>query len=299
LEKLGSAGYPDQTEISPPEARKITDDRAKRFYGPYDEVASTADIVIPSAPQPLSARIYTPKGQGPFPILVYFHGGGWVLGSLNSADRGARGVTCSAGCITISVDYRLAPENPFPAAVNDCLFALNWIVKNAAGFGGDPTRVAVGGDSAGGNLAAVVALEARESGPDLLFQLLIYPVVDSDLTRESYQTFANAPMLPGHRMKYFWDQYVPTEEDRMNWRCAPFHADDHSGLPPALVLAAGLDPLLDEGKEYAEKLSKSGVEVEYKVFPRMTHAFFQAPGLLDDARVALNEAGRCLRKAFG
>ena len=298
LEQLGSAGYPDQTEISPAEARKITDDRARRFYGPADDVGSTVDIMIPSSPQPLSARVYTPSGKGPFPILVYFHGGGWVLGSLDSADRGARGVTCSGDCITVSVDYRLAPENPFPAAANDCGFALNWIVRNAADFDGDPSRVAVGGDSAGGNLAAAVAIEAREAGPELLFQLRIYPVVDSDLTRGSYQKFANAPMLPGHRMKYFWDQYVPNVGERSNWRCSPLRANDHSGLPPALIIAAGLDPLLDEGKEYAEKLSKAGVEVNYKVFPRMTHAFFQAPGLLDDARVASNEAGFHLRKAF-
>ena len=298
LTQLASADYPDQTTVTPSEARKITDDRARRFYGPYGEVGSTFDITIPVSPMPLSARVYKPSGDGPFPILVYYHGGGWVLGSLDSHDRGVRGLTSAAGCVSVSVAYRLAPENPFPAAANDCVRALDWIVKNANAFGGDPGRVAVGGDSAGGNLAAVVALEAREAGPKLSFQLLIYPVVDSDLGRGSYETFANAPMLPGHRMKYFWDQYVPSVEDRKNWRCAPIRASDHTGLPPALIIAAGIDPLLDEGKAYAERLSSSGVEVSYKVFPRMTHAFFQAPGLLDDAEEAALQAGKLIKKSF-
>jgi len=298
LARLASADYPDQTKVTPSEAREITDDRARKFYGPYDEVASTLDITIPASPRPMSARVYRPEGKGPFPILVYYHGGGWVLGSLDSHDRGVRCLTRAAGCLSISVAYRLAPENPFPAAAKDCVAALDWIVKNAADYDGDPSRVAVGGDSAGGNLAAVVALKARESGPELAFQLLIYPVVDSDLARKSYQEFAAAPMLPGHRMKYFWDQYVPVVEDRKSWRCAPLRAPDHSGLPPALVIAAGIDPVVDEGKEYFEKLSASGVEAHYKLYPRMTHAFFQAPGLLDDARSASDEAGNKLRKAF-
>ena len=298
LNQLASADYPDQTKVTPPEAREITDDRAKRFYGPYDEVASVHDITIPASPFPITARVYKPEGRGPFPILVYYHGGGWVLGSLDSHDRGVRGLTRAAGCVSISVEYRLAPEHPFPAAAEDCTMALKWIVKNASKFEGDPRRVAVGGDSAGGNLAAVVALEARDGGPALSFQLLIYPVVDSDLTRKSYQEFADAPMLPGHRMKYFWDQYVPSVVDRKNWRCAPLHAADHSGLPPALVIAAGIDPLVDEGKDYLKKLSASGVETNYKLFPQMTHAFFQAPGLLDDARTASNEAGKHLRRVF-
>ena len=148
-------------------------------------------------------------------------------------------------------------------------------------------------------MAAVTALGARESGPDLAFQLLIYPVVDSDLKRDSYKTFANAPMLPGHRMTYFWEQYVPNLDHRTDWRCAPLRAESHAGLPPALVIGAGIDPLVDEGKVYAEKLISSGVQVKYKLFPRMTHAFFQAPGLLDDARAASNAAGAELRVAFG
>ena len=160
-------------------------------------------------------------------------------------------------------------------------------------------RVAVGGDSAGGNLAAVIALATRDAGPDLTFQLLIYPVVDSDLNRPSYKTYADAPMLPGHRMAYFWNQYVPDVEERGNWQCAPLRASSHSGLPPALVIAAGIDPLVDEGKSYAHQLNSSGVPVEYRLFSRMTHAFFQAPGLLSDAREASDAAGVALQKAFG
>ena len=299
LSDLAGADYPDQTTVPPVQAREITDDRAKRFYGPYDEVTSVMDFTIPAPGGPMAARVYKPEGQGPHPILVYYHGGGWVLGSLNSHDRGVRGLTRAGGCLSISVEYRLAPEHPFPAAVSDSLAALQWVVENARRFDGDPTRVAVGGDSAGGNLAAVTALGARESVPDLAFQLLIYPVVDSDLKRDSYKTFANAPMLPGHRMTYFWEQYVPNLDQRTDWRCAPLRAESHAGLPPALVIGAGIDPLVDEGKVYAEKLISSGVQVKYKLFPRMTHAFFQAPGLLDDARAASNAAGAELRVAFG
>ncbi len=298
LESLAAAEYPDQTLVPPSEARQITDDRATRFYGPYDEVDSVKDFEIPGPTGAMSARLYKPRGKGPFPILVYYHGGGWVLGSLDSHDRGVRGLTAAAGCISISVEYRLAPESPFPAAVSDSLAALQWIVTHADKLDGDPTRVAVGGDSAGGNLAAVTAIAAREKGPNLAFQLLIYPVVDSDLSRESYTTYANAPMLPGHRMAYFWNQYVPDVDQRTDWRCAPLHASDHSGLPPALVIAAGIDPLVDEGKAYVQKLSAAGVPVEYRLFSRMTHAFFQAPGLLSDARAASDAAGVALKTAF-
>jgi len=298
LHDLSVANYPDQTTVSPAQARKITDDRAKRFYGPSDEVGSVTDLEIPSPTGSMAARVYRPVGEGPHPVLVYYHGGGWVLGSLDSHDRGVRALTKATGCVSVSVDYRLAPENPFPAAVSDCLVALEWVSQNAGKFGGDPNRIAVGGDSAGGNLAAVTAIAARESGPGLAFQLLIYPVVDSDLTRDSYKTFANAPMLPGDRMTYFWEQYVPDPGRRTDWRCAPLRAQDHTGLPPALVIGAGLDPLVDEGRAYAEKLRSSGVSVEYKVFPRMTHAFFQAPGLLDDARTAADLAASALRAAL-
>ena len=298
LHDLSGADYPDQTTVSPAEARQITDDRAKRFYGPYDEVDSVTELTIPSPSGSMAARVYKPAGKGPHPILVYYHGGGWVLGSLDSHDRGVRGLTKAGGCVSVSVEYRLAPENPFPAAVSDCLVALEWISQNAGQFDGDPSRIAVGGDSAGGNLAAVTAIAARESGPDLAFQLLIYPVVDSDLTRHSYKTFANAPMLPGDRMRYFWEQYVPDVGQRTDWRCAPLRAKNHAGLPSALVIGAGLDPLVDEGRVYAEKLRSSGVSVEYRLFPRMTHAFFQAPGLLDDARAASDAAGSALRTAF-
>ena len=298
LSDLAAADYPDQTTVSPAQAREITDDRAKRFYGPYDEVASVMDITIPGPAGPMAARVYKPEGDGPHPILIYYHGGGWVLGSLDSHDRGVRGLTRASECLSVSVEYRLAPESPFPAAVSDCLAALKWIVENAHRFDGDPTRVAVGGDSARGNLAAVIALATRDSGPELAFQLLIYPVVDSDLNRDSYKTFANAPMLPGHRMAYFWEQYVPNPDERSDWRCAPFRAENHQDLPPALVISAGIDPLVDEGRAYAEKLMSSGVQVEYKLFPRMTHAFFQAPGLLEDARIASNAAGAALRTAF-
>jgi len=304
LTELEAAGYPDQTTVSPEEARRITDDRAARHYGPQEPVDHVLERPFVGPDGLVKLRIYWPKGVAraarPLPIMIYYHGGGWVLGSLKSHDRGVRALTNAARCVSVSVDYRLAPENPFPAAVEDCAAALRWVAENAAAFDGDPSRIAVAGDSAGGNLAAVTALRARdEGGPKLAFQLLIYPVVDSDLERPSYIEHADAPMLQGRRMAFFWDSYVPDAAQRTDWRAAPFRASDLSGLPPTMIVASGIDPLVDEGKAYAERLEQAGVPVDYRLFPRMTHAFFQAPSRLDDSRAASDAAGAALRKAFG
>lgn len=300
LERIAEAGYPDQTTVAVAEARRITVDRAERFYGAPEPVDRVEPLTVDGAAGPLRARLYAMDSAAPLPIAVYFHGGGWVLGDVDSHDKGVRAITAAARCLSVSVDYRRAPEHPFPAAAEDCFAALRWVAANAARLGGDPARIAVAGDSAGGNLAAVSALTARDSGgPALAFQLLIYPVVDSDLDGGTYATLGRAPVLDRARMAYFWDSYVPDPAQRSDWRCAPLRAATHAGLPPALVIGAGVDPLFGEGAAYAEALRAAGVEAEHLAFPRMTHAFFQAPGILDDARAAVDAAGAALRRAFG
>ena len=300
LERIAEAGYPDQTTVPVAEARRVTVDRAERFYGDPEPVDRVEPLTVDGAAGPLRARLYAMDSAAPLPVAVYFHGGGWVLGDIDSHDKGVRAITAAARCLSVSVDYRRAPEHPFPAAAEDCFAALRWVAANAARLGGDPERIAVAGDSAGGNLAAVSALAARDSGgPALAFQLLIYPVVDSDLDGGTYATLGDAPVLDRARMAYFWDSYVPDPARRRDWRCAPLRAANHAGLPPALVIGAGVDPLFGEGAAYAEALRAAGVEAEHLAFPRMTHAFFQAPGILDDARAAVDAAGAALRRAFG
>ncbi len=300
LEDVATANYPDQIEVPIDEARRITVERAQRFYGPAEPVARVEALTIPGPAGPLKARLYAVESEAPLPVVVYFHGGGWVLGDIDSHDKGVRAITNAAGCLSVSVEYRMAPEHPFPAAPDDCFAALTWIAANAASFSGDPSRLAVAGDSAGGNLAAVCALMAKErGGPALAFQLLIYPVVDYGMENGAYQDHADTLVLNRDRMAYFWDLYVPDAAHRTDWRAAPLLAPDHSGLPPALILGSGIDPLYAEGVAYTEKLKAAGVAAEHVGFPRMTHAFFQAPALLDDSRDAVDRAGAALRRAFG
>lgn len=299
LEDVATANYPDQIEVPVDEARRITVERAQRFYGPAEPVARVEALTIPGPAGPLKARIYAVESDEPLPVMVYFHGGGWVLGDVDSHDKGVRAVTNAAHCMSVSVEYRRAPETAFPGAIDDCFAALAWIAENAASFGGDGSRLAVAGDSAGGNLAAACALMAKERGaPDLAFQLLIYPVVDYGLETDAYRDHADTLVLNRDRMAYFWEQYVPDVAQRTDWRAAPLRAPDHSGLPPALILGSGIDPLYAEGVAYTEKLKAAGVAAEHVGYPRMTHAFFQAPALLDDSRDAIDRAGAALRKAF-
>lgn len=300
LSEIATANYPDQIEVPVDEARRITVDRAQRFYGPAEPVQRVEALTIPGPAGPMKARLYAAEADGPLPITVYFHGGGWVLGDCDSHDKGVRALTNAAGCLSVSVEYRLAPEHVFPAAIDDCFAALKWVADNAAALGGDPSRIAVAGDSAGGNLAAACALLAKaEGGPDLAFQLLIYPVLDSDMETESYREHAEAVVLNRARMAYFWDLYVPDQAMRADWRVAPMQAPDLSGLPPALIIGSGIDPLFSEGVAYAERLRAAGVAAEHLPFPQMAHAFFQAPAILDDSRASIDRAGVLLREAFG
>ena len=243
---------------------------------PGEDVASVEDLEVPGPDGPLPVRVYRPDGAAvPAPVVVFFHGGGWVLGSIATHDATCRGLANRTGAVYVSVDYRLAPEHPYPAAPEDCYAATCWVADHAADLGVDPGRLAVAGDSAGGNLAAVVCQMARDrSGPAIAFQLLIYPVTDLDLDRwPSMEENADGPLLTREGMDWFARHYVGTLPFTGDPYAAPIRAADLSRLPPAYVATAGHDPLRDEGAGYAEALAAAGVTVGYDNFATMIHGF--------------------------
>ena len=255
-------------------------------------------VATPAADVPV--RIHVPSGEPPFPVLVWIHGGGWVLGSAEQADATCRSLCDRAGAIVVCPDYRLAPEHRFPAAADDSYAVTEWAARNAESFGGDPAKLAVGGDSAGGNLAAVTALLARDrGGPAIVFQLLIYPVVGlpSD-GRPSYEEFAEGHFLTRAVMEWFTDLYASSPEDTESPLFAPLRAPSLAGLPPGLVITAECDPLRDEGEEYARRLRADGVECPVERYDGQLHGFF---GLTDDLPVGFEaqaRAAEALRQAF-
>ncbi|MEC9203368.1 MAG: alpha/beta hydrolase [Actinomycetota bacterium] len=243
---------------------------------PGEDVASVEDLEVPGPDGPLPVRVYRPDGAAvPAPVVVFFHGGGWVLGSIATHDATCRGLANRTGAVYVSVDYRLAPEHPYPAAPEDCYAATCWVADHAADLGVDPGRLAVAGDSAGGNLAAVVCQMARDrSGPAVAFQLLIYPVTDLDFDRwPSMEENADGPLLTREGMDWFARHYVGTLPFTGDPYAAPIRAADLSGLPQAHVATAGHDPLRDEGAGYAEALAAAGVTVGYDNFATMIHGF--------------------------
>jgi acetyl esterase len=237
-----------------------------------------------------------PQGEKPLPVVVYFHGGGWVIGSIETHDAPCRELANRSGAIVVSVEYRMAPEHPFPAAPEDCYAATAWVADHAAEFGGDPARLAVAGDSAGGNLAAVVALMTRErNGPPLRFQLLIYPAVDARMGYASIDENSTGYFLTKADMHWFYGHYGADPSD---WRASPLLAPDHSGLPPALVLTAEYDPLRDEGEAYARKLQEAGVPVTLRRYDGQIHGFTIMTAAVDRACEAVNQAAADLRQAL-
>ena len=259
-------------------------------------VHSVADADADGVP----VRIFRPSAATDLPVVVVFHGGGWTIGNVEQYEPVARLITNEADAIVVSVDYRLAPEYPFPAGLDDCWTALNWVMANAASFGGDATRMAVMGDSAGGNLAAVCALMARDAGgPNLDLQVLVYPVTDSDLTRGSYSENAEGFLLTAAEMRWFFEAYTRGGADPADWRIAPLRHPDLAEVAPALVITAGYDPLRDEGEAYAEALRSAGVPVEVHHFDDMVHGFFGLHGAFDASREAVAHVGTALRRAFG
>ena len=264
-------------------------------------VGAVEDRSIPGPGGDLPVRIYRPSLDAPtLPALVYFHGGGHVIGNLDTHDAVARNLCNGAGCIVVSVDYRLAPEHKFPAAAEDAFAALGWCAAHGTEVGIDPRRLAVGGDSAGGNLAAVAALMARDAGgPAIALQVLVYPVTDYACDTESYRTYAEGyGMLETRSVRWFRDHYLRDETDRLDWRASPLRAGDLGGVAPALVLTAQCDVLHDEGEAYARRLRSAGVEVDHRDIPGMIHGFFAMAPAVDGAVRAQALVCDALRSAF-
>jgi len=266
--------------------------------GPEVQRVEMREIPGPGGTVPI--RIYTPEGTNPMPAIVYFHGGGFVLCSLDTHDSTCRELAVGTGSVVVSVDYRLAPEAKFPAAPEDCYAATRWTADHAQSLGIDPARLAVAGDSAGGNLAAVVSMMARDrGGPEICHQLLIYPVTDFSFETDSYRDNAEGYFLTTHMMRWFWHHYLETETDGADPLASPLRAKDLSGLPSATVLTAEFDPLRDEGHAYAESLEKAGVPTRYTNYPGVFHGFFGMTTELPRARKAVDDACEALRQAFG
>ena len=264
-----------------------------------EPVAKVDDLPIPGPAGPIPARIYTPTGTGPFPVLVYYHGGGWVLADLDTYDATPRALANAAGCIVVSSHYRQGPEDRFPAAPDDALAAYRWVVANAASFGGDPTRVAVGGESAGGNLAAVTAIRARDLGlPAPVHQLLVYPVTNAAYNTPSYAENAEARPLNKAMMEWFWQYYIAKPEDGLDPHASPLLDEKGGPLPTATVITADIDPLRDDGKLYAAKLATAGVKTEHRNFEGVTHEFFGMGAVLDSAKEAVAFAAERLKGSF-
>jgi acetyl esterase len=254
---------------------------------------------VPGPGGAIPVRIYIPQAPQPLPALVYFHGGGWVRGSLQTHDVLCRMLANAAACAVVSVDYRMAPEHRFPAAVEDAEAVTRWVAEHGREIGVDPSRLAVGGDSAGGNLAAAVALSLRDAGgPTLSFQVLIYPVTDFNFDTPSYVDNGEGYLLTRGAMQFYWRAYLADEVHGQDQRASPLRARSHADLPPALVITAEFDPLRDEGRAYAERLRGAGTSVELREYPGVIHGFFGSPGILDIARQAILDAAADLRAAF-
>lgn len=297
LDIFASMGGLDFGELSAPEARARM--AAMRVPIELEPVGKMTDITIPGPAGGIPARVYTPSSEGPFPVLAWFHGGGWVLGDLEGYDATCCLLTNRARCVVVSVDYRLAPEAKFPAAADDCYAATKWIASNAASLNVDASRIAVGGDSAGGNLAAVVSQMARDNGgPAIVHQLLVYPVTDRDYGTVSYRDNADGYLLTKASMEWFWDHYLNSGSDAANPYAAPLRASSLASLPRATVITAEYDPLRDEGEAYAAKLTAAGVPASCTRYDGMIHGFFNMANALEDARTAVDQASAALRDAF-
>ncbi len=299
IDLLAASGIPPVHKLSPTEAREAMLARRALVPDERPDVADVRDLQIPGPGGRIAMRLYTPAGEAPFPVLVYFHGGGWVIGNLDSHDGLCRGLANAAGCVIASVDYRLAPEHKFPAAAEDAYAATAWVAKNLVSLGGAGRRLAVGGDSAGGNLAAVTALMARDrGGPAIAFQLLIYPVTNYAFDTPSYRQNAEGYLLTREAMIWCWQHYLSGDGDGTNPYVSPLQAADLRGLPPALVITAEYDPLRDEGEAYAQRLREAGVPTTCTRYPGTIHAFFAYGAILDQGKRAIQEAADALRSAL-
>lgn len=294
------AGRPPLESLPVEEARREYKKRADTFGLPVADLFAVMERSIAGPAGPVPVRLYVPVGvPAPSPLLVFFHGGGWAIGDRDTHDRACRYFAQAARCRVASVDYRLAPEHPFPAGVEDCWAAYRAIAGNAAAWDADPRRIAVGGDSAGGNLATVMALLAKqERAPAPCFQLLIYPATDMARAFPSIEKFGKGYLLTKAMIDRFMAFYTPQAEQRRDPRVSPLQARDLAGLPPAFVQTAGFDPLQDEGAAYAKALAAAGVKAEHKHYPSLVHGYLQLAGYSKGARSAVDDAAGALRKAF-
>jgi acetyl esterase len=298
-DRLRRDRVPHLSTLSIEEARAADRASSAGGTGEPEPVADIKELEIPGPAGPLPVRVYRPDRDGPLPVLVYYYGGGWSLGTLDTCDGVCRMLTNAAGCVTVAAGYRLAPEHKFPAAVEDCHAGAQWAAAHAAELGADPARLAVGGDSSGGNLAAAVALLARERGrPAIMHQLLVYPNTDYRAGTPSMREIADEHFFNPASVRWYWGMYLATPEDGANPLASPLRAADLSGLPPATMITAGYDPLRDEAELYAGKLQAAGVPAEVIRYDGMMHGFFTMVGVLDTARVAVLAAAGRLRSAF-
>jgi acetyl esterase len=303
LDLVARSGRPPYHQLSPKEARQMFRDTRAASTPEPPLIGSVRDLVADTPAGPIPLRLYRPHGvaaAAPLPVLVYFHGGGWVIGDLDTHDVLCRQLAAGSGAGVVAVDYRLAPEHKFPAAVDDAWAATRWIVANADLLGIDARRLAVGGDSAGGNLATVVALIARDHGaPAIGLQILLYPVTDAATETRSHELFADGYLLTRESMRWFIAHYLPGPGEAADWRVSPLRARSLEGLPPGLVVTAGFDPLRDEGEAYARRLRDAGVRVDHVGYGGMIHGFVPMGRLIDTGNRAVSHVAATLREALG
>ena len=297
-----SSGRPAYHQLSPKDARQLFRETRPASTPTPPQIGMVRDLTADGPLGPIPLRVYRPAGvpaSTPLAVLVFFHGGGWVIGDLETHDVLCRQLTAGSGVSVVSVDYRLAPEHKFPAAVDDAWAATRWVVAHAGELAVDARRLAVGGDSAGGNLAAVVALLARDKGaPAIAVQVLIYPVTDLVGETRSYRDFAEGYLLTREGMRWFIAHYLTAEAEAADWRASPIRAQSLAGLPPALIVTAGFDPLRDEGEAYAERLRDAGVRVDSVCYGGMIHGFVPMGRLLDTAGRAISLIAGSLSQAL-
>lgn len=300
LDMMAEQEGPKMSDLPPPEARAMYKAMGQMMEPQDLPIGKVEDRTIPGPGGDIPIRLYTPvAADSGLPLILFFHGGGWVIGDLESHDALCRTLANEVGAKVVAVDYRLAPENKFPAAVEDCYAALKWAEAHAGDIGADANRIAVAGDSAGGNLAAVIAQKAKaEKGPALAMQLLIYPVTDRVASRQSYVDCAEGFLLEKEGMDWFYDCYMDADTDPADPALSPLRAADLSGLPPAYVVTAGFDVLRDEGTEYAANLKAAGVPVTHVNYDGMIHGFFNMQNVLAVSKPAIQDAAAALKAAF-
>ncbi|MEX2131096.1 MAG: alpha/beta hydrolase, partial [Pseudohongiellaceae bacterium] len=293
------SGIPPYDTLDPVTARNLYDKACEAGRGEPPQPVEVKDFKISGPAGEIPLRYYRAVNQSNLPILVFYHGGGYTIGSLDSHDAVCRHLCVGAECIVVAVDYRMGPEHRFPAAADDAYAALCWVVENAKAIDGDVQRIAVGGDSAGGNLAAVTCLTARDAeGPEVIFQLLIYPGTDMTESFPSHKTYGEGYLLTSKLIHWFHGNYLAPDTDPCYWKASPLHATDHSGLPAAHVITAGFDPLQDEGIAYADKLRAAGVAVTHQLYAGMLHGFITQPKYIDVCQSALKDCAEKLKQGY-